>query len=130
MKGELDDHHGLDMDIYTLRGQKERIKDLKQQLQDINNDQISVEDSEELEDRRANLEQLLYNLKINVDRLAGSKEEKPPLMTTGVTEMSSIRLPRIEIPAFNGNILNWRIFWEQFDSAIHSKNPTSLTEIS
>ena len=91
-------------------------------MQDINKDLISVEDSEELEERRANLDQLLYNLKINVDRLAGSKEEKPPLMTSGVTEMSSISLPRIEIPAFDGNILNWRIFCKQFESTIHSKS--------
>ena len=35
--------------------------------------------------------------------------------------MSSIRLPTIEIPAFDGSILNWRIFFEQVDSAIHSE---------
>ena len=87
------------MDMYTLRGQQERIKDLKQQLQDINKDLISVKNSEELEYRRADLEQLLYDLKIDVDRFAGSKEGKHPLITTGVTEMSSIRLPRIEILA-------------------------------
>ena len=80
-----------------------------------------MEDSEELEDRRANVAQLIYDLKINVDRLAGSKEEIPPIMVSRVTEMSSIRLPRIEIPAFDGNILKWRIFLEQFESAIHSK---------
>ena len=74
MKGQLDDH-GFDVDIYTLRGQHEKIKDLKEKLQDVNTELISVEDSEELEDRRANLEQLLYNLKIDIDRLAGSKEE-------------------------------------------------------
>ena len=105
-----------------MRDQQETTKDLKQQLQGINKDLISVEDSEELEDRRPDLQQLLYDLKIDVDRLAGlSEEEKTPLMTSGVTEKSSIRLPRMEIPAFDGNILNWQIFWEQFDSAIHSK---------
>ena len=80
-----------------------------------------MEDSEELEDRRADLEQLLYDLKINVDCLTGSKEEKPPLRMSGVTEISSIRLPRIKIPALDGKILNWRIFLKKFDSAIHSK---------
>ena len=35
--------------------------------------------------------------------------------------MAGINLPRIEIPTFNGNILNWRLFWEQFQAAIHDK---------
>ena len=63
------------MDIYMLRGQEEKIEDLKLQLQEINNDLLSVEDAEELEERRANLEQL-YNLKIEVNRLAGSKDKR------------------------------------------------------
>ena len=40
-------------------------------------------------------------------------------------DMSGIKLPRIKIPTFDGNILNWRIFWEQFDSAVHSKSHLS-----
>ena len=39
----------------------------------------------------------------------------------GVTSITVIKLPRIEVPTFDGNILNWQIFWEQFDSAFQSK---------
>ena len=48
IKGQFDDRK-LRMDIYTLRGQEERIKGLKLQLQQINKDLLSVEDAEELE---------------------------------------------------------------------------------
>ena len=27
----------------------------------------------------------------------------------------------MNVPTFDGNILNWSIFWNQFDLAIHSK---------
>ena len=30
------------------------------------------------------------------------------------------------MPIFDGNILNWRIFWEQFESTVHTK--TQLTD--
>ena len=40
--------------------------------------------------------------------------------------MSGIQLPKIEEPTFEGNLLNWRFFWEQFESTIHSK--TQLTD--
>ena len=35
--------------------------------------------------------------------------------------MTGVNLPRIEIPTFDGNILNWRLFWEQFKAAVHDK---------
>ena len=39
----------------------------------------------------------------------------------GLPMMSGINLPRIEIPTFDGNILNWRLYWEQFQGAVHDK---------
>ena len=35
--------------------------------------------------------------------------------------MTSVKLPRIEIPTFDGNLLHWSKFWEQFDIAVHPK---------
>ena len=35
--------------------------------------------------------------------------------------MGGVNLPQIEIPSFDGNILNWRSFWEQFQVAVHDK---------
>ena len=58
------------MDIYSLRGQ-----DSKQKVKEIKQDLISVVDADKLEERRADLEQLLYDLNIEVNRLAGSKEK-------------------------------------------------------
>ena len=82
------------MDIYSLRGQEDKIKDLKQELKEIKKDLISVVhvDADELEERRADLEQLLYNLKIEVDHLAGAKEEKLPSTVSGVTSTTQMIL--------------------------------------
>ena len=114
------DHHGEGMDIYRLRGQEGKIKVLKQELKEIKKDLISVVDADELEEKRAALKQLLYDLNIELNRLARTKEEKPPTIS-GATSITGNKLPRIEVPTFDGNILNWWIFWEQFDSAIHCK---------
>ena len=32
-----------------------------------------------------------------------------------------VNLPWIEIPTFGSSILNWRLFWEQFQAAVHDK---------
>ena len=36
-----------------------------------------------------------------------------------------VKLPELEIKKFNGNILEWQSFWDQFSSAIHQKDSIS-----
>lgn len=40
----------------------------------------------------------------------------------------SIRLPNIDLPSFDGNLLAWKIFWEQFTVAIHTRSDLSNAE--
>ena len=35
--------------------------------------------------------------------------------------LAGVNLPQIEIPTFDGSILNWRLFWEQFQATVHDK---------
>ena len=35
--------------------------------------------------------------------------------------LGGVSLPHIEIPTFDGNVLNWGLFWEQFQAAIQDK---------
>ena len=34
---------------------------------------------------------------------------------------TGVRLPKIKVPTFDGNILGWNLFWEQFQVSMHSK---------
>ncbi len=38
------------------------------------------------------------------------------------------RLPRLEVPMFDGNMLNWRNFWEQVSMSTHSCSSLSPVE--
>ena len=33
--------------------------------------------------------------------------------------MAGVHLPLTEIPTFDSNILNWHLFWEQFQAIVH-----------
>ena len=35
--------------------------------------------------------------------------------------MSELKQPKVTVPTFDGKVLNWNNFWEQFDATIHSK---------
>ena len=41
---------------------------------------------------------------------------------------TSMKLPKISIPTFDGNILNWSMFWDQFNVAIHSSTQLSNSQ--
>ncbi|XP_071177507.1 uncharacterized protein [Mytilus edulis] len=37
------------------------------------------------------------------------------------------KLPKLNLPTFDGNVLEWQSFWDSFDSAIHNNN--TLTDV-
>ena len=37
-------------------------------------------------------------------------------------KVTSVRLPRLELKKFDGNILKWQEFWDTFESTIHKNN--------
>ena len=51
-----------------------------------------------------------------------------PLMESSATMVTGVKLPKIDVPTFNSNILNWQTFWEQFSIAIHEHSSLSDTE--
>ena len=63
---------------------------------------------------------------------AAATPPAPPRMTTPpttppLTESSRVKLPKLSLRPFNGDITTWTSFWDSYESAIH-KNPT-LSEI-
>ena len=42
--------------------------------------------------------------------------------------MSGVKLPKISVPTFNGQVLNWKSFWEQFDGTVHCKTGLNNTK--
>ena len=36
-----------------------------------------------------------------------------------------VKLPKLDVPKFDGNIVNWKTFWEQFKVSIHSRSSLS-----
>ena len=71
------------------------------------------------------IEHVLHKIKIK------ESQNIPPVqnLTLGDNEVKDIpvKLPKLDIGKFNGNILNWQGLWDQFNSPLHIK--TSITDI-
>ena len=49
---------------------------------------------------------------------------------TSVSVSSSIyhRLPKLELPVFEGDVLEWQLFWDSYESAVHTNQSLSDVE--
>ena len=78
------------------------------------------------EERRTTLD-VLADISSVVKGLVEAQKERSPSIETRVTE-TGVRLPKIKVSTFNGNVLGWNLFWEQFEVSVHSKMHISGTE--
>ena len=55
-----------------------------------------------------------------------------PLLNTERRDMVNpqIKLPKLNLPSFDGNILNWQEFWDIFKSTIHEQDLPNVTKVS
>ena len=103
-----------------LQKRQEDISSLSTQLSGLVGEILSLteRDTDSLMETAASIKSDLSNLDFEVRRLLLDFED-----SHRPSEASSkVRLPKISIPTFNGKILCWKGFWEQFDATIHS-NP-------
>ena len=71
------------------------------------------------------IEHVLHKIKIK------ESQSIPPVQNSALRDNKAkdipVKLPKLEISKFNGNTLNWQGFWDQFNSAIHTK--TNISDI-
>ena len=62
---------------------------------------------------QGNLSELDFEIVRRLYLLEDTKKSEIPLEPT-------VELPKISVPTFDGDVLNWAVFWEQFETAIHN----------
>ena len=68
------------------------------------------------------IEKTLFDLNLKISRLHQEKvkfEETESIPRDTKMYSTGVKLPKISVPSFDGSLLNWSIFWEQFETAIH-----------
>ena len=84
---------------------------------------LDLDDSDELSISLAKLEKMIFNCSLNLKKLLKNRVVEPP-----APETKGVRLPKLDVPTFNGDILNWRSFWEQFRVSVHDRSNLSNSE--
>ena len=61
---------------------------------------------------------------LKLKRILNSVSSDPPPSQ----DTSGVKLPKLEVPSFNGNLLHWQSFWEHFSISVHCHTSLSNSE--
>ena len=105
----------------VLKGYLDKVGNLDRELQGINKEIFSLAEMGEHVHKATDIKGDLFRLRVAILRLVGQTKKEAKTKVIGMPMVGGAKLPRIEIPTFDGNILSWRLFWEQFQAAVHDK---------
>ena len=123
---EVDKFDTKTVDHCLIRLREEQLLEIKQELNDVGKSSfaISLEDKDELSIIQAEIEASIFDTSLKIKRLLSKSNSS----TAPTTDTHGVKLPKIDVPTFTGDILNWNTYWEQFSVAIHDRTDISDIE--
>ena len=86
-----------------------------------------LDDSDELFGLQDTLESQVFDCSVSIKKSLSSASA--PVETSALpSESKGVRLPKLDVPPFDGDALNWRSFWEQFCISVHDRAHLSDSE--
>ena len=78
---------------------------------------LDLEEEDDLFVQHAKLEKLHFSCSHKVRKILNSHAPSP--VSAPAADGKGLKLPKFEVPTFDGDILHWRQFWEQFSISVH-----------
>ena len=105
----------------------DELSDYKRDLAALYSDLVAedINDDDELFTTHSHAERQLSTLSHKVKSSLTPPTDTSTRATTGGT---GVKLPRLDVPLFDGNIIHWKQFWDQFTVAVHHKTTLSNAE--
>ncbi len=114
-------------EVHLVHLYEEQLRDCKGELGEARTEALSLitGESDELNVAVLKVDQGIFDLSLQVKRLLYNPDRTPG---TSTPHARVVKLPKIDVPMFDGDILHWQTFWEQFSVAIHDRTDISDTE--
>ena len=108
---------------------QEEVADFKRDLAALYDELITheIDEGDDLFASHSSTEIELSRLATKIKRsLAGTPGMTT--MMTGSSDTYGVRLPKLEVQTFDGNIIQWKQFWEKFSKSLHDRASPSNVE--
>ncbi len=120
-------------EVHLLHLYQEHLADLKRELSELRNEMLAItaDTSDPLISNAQKQEDNIFDMSIKVKKLlfitpiSTSPAASPPTVTP---EPHAVKLPKIDVPMFDGELLHWQTFWEQFSISVDKRSDISNTE--
>ena len=122
--------------IHLVKSYLQKISDLGTSFSDTKRLAMSsctTEEMDELTDALHKISTCLFDCGLNLRKLcdeldALSRMHTPSSVAPAPAASKNIRLAKLETPKFDGEVLHWRTFWDQFKIAIHDRSDLNSAE--
>ena len=119
-------------DVPLLEQYSERLLDYKRDLATIYDDLAThdLNDDDALLVLHAKLERLQFECSHRVKTLLRTHSSRSTSRSTSAStaDNKGVRLPKLDVPTFNGDVQHWTTFWEQFAISVHDRTSLSNAE--
>ena len=115
-------------DVCRLKQHEEQLADYKKELADLQTQLLSLDisDEDKLVVEHSVLQDVLFDCSLKIkELLLGTSTSSP---SSDSSNNKGVKLPKLDVPMFNGIILNWKCFWEQFCISMHDRPNLSEAE--
>lgn len=94
----------------------ERVADINRDLSKTRDDLHCMElaETDELLEHQDQLETQVFNCSVTIKKLLASMTAPSEPSSSVSSENLGVKLPKLNVLIFDGNILNWKSFWEQY----------------
>ena len=115
-----------ELDPSLLEQNEIQLSDYKALLAEIHAELLIVEDQESIRDmleQHCETEMTLFQCSHKIRKLLKSCHTTSSVTSLHTdTARAGVKLPKIEVPSFDGDIMKWKQFWDQFRVSVHDSS--------
>ena len=127
---------GPDTDTCILRQYKDQLGGLKAELVRVSTDLALEEEDDDLSKKESTLSKThfdvclkrLLQVRAATPSTTPSSTRSSALSPAPTGEGSGVRLPKLDVPTFDGDLVHWASFWEQFTISVHGRKDLTDSE--
>ena len=110
-----------------LQLHQEQLSEFRRELAEIRDALLTMglDGSDDLMETHEGLEKRLFDCSLCIKELLYISKD---LVSPSAGDGKGVRLPKLDVPTFNGDILTWQTFWEQFCVSVHERSQLSDAE--
>lgn len=126
-----EDEEIQELEVSIVEQLQIQLLDYESALKTIHEELLSIEDQDSVKTEKelhSKLDDMLFECLSAIRKLLKTHCDAAITNTSAAASADrlGVKLPKIDVPTFNGDILQWRQFWEQYCISVHER--TSLTD--